>query len=78
MTTIIVGLIVFCFITVSAHGQDSKVIDAAKGEGGKVVVYSSMESSISDGIELLTTTLPPSPFAASITLESWQRGKVAK
>jgi len=50
MTTIIVGLIVFCFITVSAHGQDSKVIDAAKGEGGKVVVYSSMESSISDGI----------------------------
>jgi len=46
----IVGLIAFCFITGAAHGQDAKLIDAAKREGGKVVVYSSMESSISDGI----------------------------
>jgi len=32
------------------YAQDSKLIEAAKKEGGKVVVYSSMESSISDGI----------------------------
>ncbi|HWH76626.1 MAG TPA: hypothetical protein VNT76_04610, partial [Candidatus Binatus sp.] len=44
------GLIVFCFIVGVAHGQEAKLIDAAKKEGGKVVVYSSMESSISDGI----------------------------
>ena len=30
--------------------QDAKLIDAAKKEGGKVIVYSSMESSITDGI----------------------------
>ena len=46
----IVGLIVCCFMIGAAHGQDTKLIDAAKKEGGKVVVYSSMESSISDGI----------------------------
>ncbi len=33
-----------------ASAQDGKLMDAAKKEGGKVVVYSSMESSISDGI----------------------------
>lgn len=33
-----------------SFAQDAKLIDAAKKEGGKVVVYSSMESSISDGI----------------------------
>jgi len=33
-----------------ASAQDAKLIDAAKKEGGRVVVYSSMESSISDGI----------------------------
>lgn len=33
-----------------AFAQDAKLIDAAKKEGGRVVVYSSMESSISDGI----------------------------
>ena len=33
-----------------AFAQDAKLIDAAKKEGGKVIVYSSMESSISDGI----------------------------
>jgi iron(III) transport system substrate-binding protein len=46
----IVGLFAACFMTGAAHGQDAKLIDAAKKEGGKVVVYSSMESSISDGI----------------------------
>ena len=46
----IVGLIAFCFMIDAAQGQDAKLIDAAKREGGKVVVYSSMESSISDGI----------------------------
>ena len=33
-----------------AFAQDAKLIDAAKKEGGRVVVYSSMESRISDGI----------------------------
>ncbi len=46
----IVILIVLTILTRSAHAQDAKLIDAAKKEGGKVVVYSSMESSISDGI----------------------------
>jgi iron(III) transport system substrate-binding protein len=46
----IVGLIAACFMISAAYGQDVKLIDAAKREGGKVVVYSSMESSISDGI----------------------------
>jgi iron(III) transport system substrate-binding protein len=41
---------IFCFMIGAAHGQDAKLVDAAKKEGGKVVVYSSMESSISDGI----------------------------
>jgi iron(III) transport system substrate-binding protein len=46
----IVGLILLAVICRSALAQDVKLIDAAKKEGGKVVVYSSMESSISDGI----------------------------
>lgn len=46
----IAGLIVSCLMAGAAHGQDAKLIDAAKKEGGKAVVYSSMESSISDGI----------------------------
>ena len=37
-------------VDVVLYAQDSRLIDAAKKEGGKVVVYSSMESSISDGI----------------------------
>ena len=37
-------------LAAQASAQDGKLIDAAKKEGGKVVVYSSMESSISDGI----------------------------
>ena len=41
---------VFVLFAVSSSAQDAKLIDAAKKEGGKVIVYSSMESSISDGI----------------------------
>lgn len=37
-------------VSTPAFAQDAKLIDAAKKEGGKAVVYSSMESSISDGI----------------------------
>jgi iron(III) transport system substrate-binding protein len=50
MNIAIIGLIVLTFIGRAAQAQDAKLIDAAKKEGGKVVVYSSMESSISDGI----------------------------
>lgn len=46
----IVGLIIFYLMSGVANGQDARLIDGAKKEGGKVVVYSSMESSISDGI----------------------------
>src|SRR5215207_7096402 len=46
----ILGLIIYFFMMGAADGQEAKLIDAAKKEGGKVVVYSSMESSISDGI----------------------------
>ncbi len=38
------------FFVVPVLAQDGKFIDAAKKEGGKVIIYSSMESSISDGI----------------------------
>ena len=34
----------------NAWAQDGKLIDAAKKEGGKAVVYTSMESSINDGV----------------------------
>lgn len=44
------GLITFVLFAGSADAQDAKLIDAAKKEGGKVVVYTSMESSINDGI----------------------------
>jgi len=37
-------------IAAPVPAQDAKSIDAGKKEGGKVIVYSSMESSISDGI----------------------------
>ena len=37
-------------IAVPAFAQDAKLIEGAKKEGGRVIVYSSMESSISDGI----------------------------
>ncbi len=50
MSIKIVVLIILANFIRPAHAQDAKLIDAAKKEGGKVVVYSSMESSISDGI----------------------------
>ena len=50
MNNTMVGLIVFCLMSGAAHAQDARLIDGARKEGGKVVVYSSMESSISDGI----------------------------
>ena len=44
-------LILVCvFCAASASAQDAKLIDTGKKEGGKVIIYSSMESSISDGI----------------------------
>src|SRR4051812_13138221 len=46
----VITLIFVIMISRSAQAQDAKLIEAAKKEGGKVVVYSSMESSISDGI----------------------------
>ena len=52
MGSFVVGSIVLAAISLagSAWAQEAKLLDAAKKEGGKVVVYSSMESSISDGI----------------------------
>ncbi len=43
-------LVPLIFLAAPVWGQDAKLIDAAKKEGGRVIVYSSMESSISDGI----------------------------
>jgi iron(III) transport system substrate-binding protein len=43
-------ILIVISVSTPASAQDTKLIDAAKKEGGKVVVYSSMESSISDGI----------------------------
>ena len=37
--------------TVTAFSQDPKLIDAAKKEGGKVVVYGSMETFTADAIK---------------------------
>jgi iron(III) transport system substrate-binding protein len=50
MNVTIISLIILVFTRCAAQAQDAKLIDSAKKEGGKVVVYSSMESSISDGI----------------------------
>ena len=52
MGKLIVGsfLAAVVFLVGAASAQEPQLIDAAKKEGGKVVVYSSMESSISDGI----------------------------
>jgi iron(III) transport system substrate-binding protein len=50
MNVTIISLIILAFTRCAAQAQDAKLIDSAKKEGGKVVVYSSMESSISDGI----------------------------
>ena len=52
MIRLIAGPIALALLSLvpSAWAQDAKLIDAAKKEGSKVVVYSSMESSISDGI----------------------------
>jgi iron(III) transport system substrate-binding protein len=41
---------VLVWLAAPVLAQDAKLIDAARKEGGKVIVYSSMESSISDGI----------------------------
>ena len=43
-------ILAFVLFAASALAQDAKLIDAGKKEGGKVIIYSSMESSISDGI----------------------------
>ena len=43
----LIGLLVawlFAFLSSSAFGQDAKLIEAAKKEGGKVVVYGSLET----------------------------------
>jgi iron(III) transport system substrate-binding protein len=50
MNVTIISLIILAFTSCAAQAQDAKLIDSEKKEGGKVVVYSSMESSISDGI----------------------------
>ena len=52
MRKLIVGSFIAAvvFLVGAAPAQEPPLIDAAKKEGGKVVVYSSMESSISDGI----------------------------
>jgi iron(III) transport system substrate-binding protein len=44
-------LVAGLFFAVSALGQDAKLIDAAKKEGGKVVVYGSIESETIDLIK---------------------------
>lgn len=48
----IAGALVFLFVIVGqwlpGYGQDSKLVDAAKKEGGKVVVYGSLENDTMD------------------------------
>lgn len=50
MNLVTLALIVLVLFGASAGAQDGKLIDAAKKEGGKAVVYTSMESSINDGV----------------------------
>jgi hypothetical protein len=38
------------FVAVQAAAQDGKLIDAAKKEGGKVVIYGSLETPVVDGV----------------------------
>jgi len=42
--------VTLCFVAVQATAQDGKLIDAAKKEGGKVVIYGSLETSVVDGV----------------------------
>ena len=42
--------VTLCLVAVQAAAQDGKLIDAAKKEGGKVVIYGSLETSVVDGV----------------------------
>jgi iron(III) transport system substrate-binding protein len=42
--------VTLCFVAVQAAAQDGKLIDAAKKEGGKVVIYGSLETPVVDGV----------------------------
>jgi len=50
LSILLVGLFVFYFAS-NAFAQNSKLIEAAKKEGGKVVVYTSMETFTADAIK---------------------------
>jgi len=42
--------VILCFVAVQAAAQDGKLIEAAKKEGGKVVIYGSLETPVLDGV----------------------------
>jgi iron(III) transport system substrate-binding protein len=42
--------VIWCFVAVQAAAQDGKLIEAAKKEGGKVVIYGSLETPVVDGV----------------------------
>jgi iron(III) transport system substrate-binding protein len=50
ISALILGLLCFLFAP-SAFGQSAKIIDAAKKEGGKVIVYTSMETFTADALK---------------------------
>ena len=50
MKTLVITLVAVLAAAGWAAAQDAKLIDAARKEGGKAVVYTSMESSINDGV----------------------------
>jgi hypothetical protein len=51
MTLVRINLIVAFFLLVSqAVAQNAQLIDAAKKEGGKVVIYGSLEAPIVDAV----------------------------
>lgn len=49
--SLVVSMVLAPLIAASAFGQDAKLIDAAKKEGGKVVVYGSLESEAVDAVK---------------------------
>ena len=50
ISALLVGLLML-FASETVFSQDAKLIDAAKKEGGKVIVYGSMETFTADAIK---------------------------
>jgi iron(III) transport system substrate-binding protein len=67
VSTVFLGSLLIC-ITPSAFAQTAKLVEAAKKEGGKVVVYTSMESFTADALKKAFES------KTGIQMEYWRGG----